>query len=262
MPLEKTEAIVLKAYNWSESSRTIILFSRRFGKLAVIDKGGRSIKSRRGRLMPFHRLEITYYTSRKSGGYISDSDILESFPLGAEGELGRLAYASAACELLHLLLPEEEQHEELYDYFVTYLQTMSRCSRLGLPAVFVTFFLRLLSFLGYHPSLGFCIGCNLKSELSTAADSRWSFSPERGGIVCSSCQRPGEYIISLTDHGLQQLLTMQSSSLEDASSITIGYDNAVLLIDLLTRFLQYHAAVGSDLKSLKFLEKLKRSKLS
>ena len=63
MALEKTEAVVLKAFNWSESSRTVLFFSRRFGRIALVDKGGRSFKSKRGRVTPFAKLEISFYQS-------------------------------------------------------------------------------------------------------------------------------------------------------------------------------------------------------
>jgi DNA repair protein RecO (recombination protein O) len=107
MSLEKTEAVVLKAFNWSESSRTIVFFSRRFGKLALIDKGGRSLKSKRGRIVAFATLEVTFYASHKeSPGYIRDVDPIATFSFDKEGTLGRLAYGSAGCELLHSLLPE------------------------------------------------------------------------------------------------------------------------------------------------------------
>ena len=109
MALEKTDAVVLRTFNWSESSRTVIFFTRNFGKMALVDKGGRSIKSKRGRIVSFTHMELTFYASEKeSNGYIRDVDTLKAFSFEKDGAVGRLAYGSAACELLNLLLPEEE----------------------------------------------------------------------------------------------------------------------------------------------------------
>jgi len=238
----------------------VVLFSRRFGRLALVDKGGRSLKARRGRILAYHLLEITFYSSRKGGGYVSDCVSLETFDFAPDGQLGRLAYAAAACELLNLLLPEEEPQEDLYGFFVTYLRIISRSPRLGLPAVFLAFYLRLLSLLGYHPSLGWCIGCG--NEIDPEEYERHLFfSPERGGLVCLSCQRPGEQYISLSKRGWEQLMTLQTSSLADAAAHQVGYGDAVILAEALTKFLQFHAGVGSALKSLTFLEKLKQTDL-
>ena len=52
---------------------------------------------------------------------------------------------------------------------------------------------------------------------------------------------------------------LQRASLDEAASLPIGYQKAAGLLDVLTRFLKYHAGLTSDLKSLAFLEKLKNS---
>jgi len=265
MALEKSEAIILKSFNWSESSRTVVFFSRNHGKLPLIDKGGRSVKSKRGRLLPYCRLNLLYYASRKEGsGYISGADIVESFSLEGDGALGRLAYGSAACELLYLLLSEFQEQEELYDLFVFFLRQIETAPKEGLPSLFLCFFLKLLSILGYHPSLGYCVECKRESgdkkglKINGAA---FLFSPERGGIVCSACQKVGQSYIGLSDTEAEMLARLQTSSLSIAAQEGIGYNEATRMTDVVARFLQYHAGSGSDLKSLSFLDKLKRSQM-
>ncbi len=263
MPLEKTEAVILKSFNWSESSRTIHFFTREYGRISLIDKGGRRIASRRGRLLPFTRLEVTFYQSKKeSAGYISDTTALETFSLDGDGELGRLAYASAACELLFMLLPEQEANPSLFGYFLSFLGKNSSTEKRFLPAVFVTFFMRLLSGLGFHPSVSFCSGCGKKSEEIEKSGSRILFSPERGGLICAACQKPGEYYIQLSGESTRLLGTLQRASLGEAETLPIGYEEATVLIEVLTKFLKYHSGMKSDLKSLEFLEKLKKSQFN
>jgi DNA repair protein RecO (recombination protein O) len=262
MPLEKSEALMLKAFNWSESSRTVVFFSRDFGKIALIDKGGRTFATKRGRLQPFALMELTYHQSeRTSRGYISDSDLIKLFDFEKEGTLGRLAYASAACELLNLLLPEEEPLPALFTYVLGFMEKVNVVEKRYLPSVFITFFLRLLSQLGYHPSLSYCIGCGKDfGEVEQLTDTVY-FSPERGGFVCPACQRLGEYYIGVSVGGFRLLMRLQTASLDEASAVQIGYQEAALVLEALTRFLSYQAGVASDLKSLEFLEKLKHSHL-
>ncbi len=267
MALEKTEAIILKSFNWSESSRTVVFFTRDHGLLALVDRGGRSLKARRGRLMPFARLEITFYSSqRETRGYISEVDLVEAFTFEKDGTLGRLAYASAACELLKLLLPEEDPLEDLYRYFLSYLKSVDLVDKTSLPGIFIAFFLRLLSQLGYHPSLAFCSVCGRSLEgLETSTGngrSEVAFYPEQGGLVCASCQSPGDYYIPLTRLGLDRLLALQRASLSEAAEITIGYNDAAGLLEALARFLNYQTGLNTDLKSLDFLEKLASTRLT
>lgn len=262
MPLEKTEAVILKAFNWSESSRTVVFLTRDYGRLALVDKGGRSINSKRGRLLPFARLELTFYSSeRESTGYIRDSESIEVFSFEKEGTLGRLAYGSAACELCNLLLPEEEAHPALYEYVASFFGHISRADRHALPALFIAFMLRTMSHLGFRPSLSFCAGCQKPAEQFVTNNKTVYFSPQRGGLICPSCETAGEYYIGLPAEGVRVLSVLQRSSLVEAASVGLGYETSALLLEALTKFLSYHAGVGGDLKSLEFLEKLKHSHL-
>lgn len=258
MSLDKTDAVVLKAYNWSESSRTVIFFTKDFGKIALFDKGGRSLKSKRGKIMPFAPLELTFYnTPKETAGYISDIDIQEIFSFEKDGSLGRLAYASAAAELLQLLLSEEEPHRQLYTYFVSYLQYMDRVEKQYLPAIFIAFFLRLLSQLGYHPSISYCIICN--KDIESIDGQAVLFGPDAGGSVCSTCQKAGEYYISLSTEMFKIFAILQTASLQEAASIPIGLSQVTQLQEALSRFISFQASVNCKLKSLAFIEKLKNS---
>ncbi len=260
MSLESSEGVVLKSFNWSESSRTVVFFTRRFGKLPLVDKGGRRITSRRGKLLPFALLDLAFYHSEKEArGYVRDIELLKHYELSGEGALGRLAYASAACELLHQLLPEEEPQEELYEYFISFLAMTDRIDRAGLPPLFVAFFLRVLSMLGYFPSLAYCVGCGKPIEELAEPGVQLNLVPIRGGIVCPACQKAGDYYIGLTFEHLKLLTMLQAASLSEAAHARVGYQPAAILLDALTRFLRYQIGSARDLKSLEFLEKLKNS---
>lgn len=262
MSLEKSEAILLKAFNWSESSRTVVFFSREFGKIALVDKGGRTLKSRRGRVMPFARLELTFYHSEKeTRGYIREIELVEAYAFEENGNLGRLAYASAAAELMNLLLPEEEPQPGLYAYFANFLNLLQNCDKTCLPSLFVAFYLRVLSQLGYHPSLSYCVGCGKELTKFTENKDRM-FAVERGGIVCPACQKPGDYYIGFSDDSLARLVALQTSSLSEAATIAIGFKEASRFMEALTKFLASQTGFKAELKSLAFIEKLKNSQLT
>ena len=262
MALDKSEAVILKMFNWSESSRTVVFFTRKFGKMALIDRGGRLLKSKRGRLLRFARLDLTLYNSQKeTSGYISDVEALRVFSLEKDGGLGRLAYGSAACELLYILLPESEQQSSLYSYFLSYLEKLEQVDKKYLPALFLTFLLRVMSQLGYHPSLAFCAGCSKNWSDMPQDEGKLLFSAQRGGLVCPSCQKPGEYYIGLSAGDVKSLTVLQRASLDEAAAVPMGYQGATFLIETLADFLKFHSGLLSELKSLEFLEKLKNTQL-
>jgi len=260
MALKTTEAVILKSFNWSESSRTVVLFTRDFGRLALVDKGGRRLNTKRGRLIPFARLEITFYSSEKeSSGYISDINLVQSFSLEEEGSLGRLAYASAGCELLFLLLSDEQPQPDLYRYFVSFLQYVETFNKQSLPSLFLTFFIHLLSYLGFQPSLSSCVGCGKNGADLYAKSSDIAFVPERGGIVCNTCLQPGDYYIPFSPESHTLLMALQVSPLARTVDIPMGYKETTQLLEALMKFVNFQSGINVELKSLEFLEKLKNN---
>ncbi len=254
MALYKAEGILLKQFPWSESSRTVVFFTDRFGKLALVDRGGRSFKSKRGRLAPFTRTELTFYNSEKqTRGSLSAADAIAAWSFSGEGDMGRLAFASAACELGLALLPEEEPHEELYAYLCRYLSALDTAPRSGLGGLFIAYVLRFMSMLGYHASLTFCATC--QSPLSPVDGLR--FGPAAGGLIDATCQGTQDRYIRLTANEAAALMRLQSTSLEDAVGVLLTFAEITRLTDCLTRFLQFHADLTTELQSIRWLDKLK-----
>ena len=226
-------------------------------------------------------MELTFYASEKeSNGYIRDVDPLKTFSFEKDGTVGRLAYGSAACEMLNLLLPEEEVQAGLFAYFVDFLSAVELADKRSLPALFLAFFLRMLSNLGYHPSLNHCASCGQQagsvaasrpnqvnsaqtgsSQAGSLAPEYIQFYPERGGILCSSCQTAADHYIRLSAAGFEQLVALQTASLTEAAALPIPYADTELLLEAMTKFMSFQTGLSSKIKSLEFLKKLKDTKL-
>lgn len=265
MPQLKSEGIVLKSVNWKEHSKIVTVFTDNAGRQSIVDRGGRSLKSRRGRLITFSRLELTWFKSERSGtGYISEVEPLENWQFEKEGTLGRLTFASAALELLHDLLPDDEPQEGLYHLTVQYLRQLDRIVRTAVIPIFLAYFLKLLSFLGYRPNFAGCISCARESSEIIFTNSNgatyYVFSPERGGLVCSACQIAGEYYIKLHPERLNKIYSLQTASLAESARTKLRLEEAEEILELLTGFTKYQTGTR-ELNSLKFLDKLKKTSL-
>jgi len=215
--------------------------------------------------MTFSRLDIAYFKSDKSGtGYVAETEPVETFLFEQEGTLGRLTFASAVMELLYELLPRDEPQEELYNLTISYIRLVNTKSKASVIPVFLCYFLRLLSLLGYRPNFSGCIACGKEKSKTSINNSNggrfFLFSPERGGLVCSSCQIAGEYYIKLQSDRLDIVNSLQTASLIEAAEIRFRLEEAEEILELLIGFLKYQTD-SKDLKSLQFLEKLKRTNL-
>lgn len=139
---------VLHTYPYKETSLIAEVFSRRFGRVALLARGARRPRSAmRGVLLSFHPLRLTWSASTELGNLI-----------GAEwaGALQPLAGQGLMCgfylnELVLRLLPRDDPHEALFDAYAEALRRLSHAE--PYPAVLRGFEKRLLAELGYAPLL-------------------------------------------------------------------------------------------------------------
>ena len=139
---------MLHSYPYKETSLIVEALTRRFGRIGLLARGARRPRSAmRGVLLAFHPLRLSWSGSAELGTLV-----------GAEWAGGQpgLAGIGLMCgfylnELLLRLLPREDPHEQLFDYYAASL------ARLALgedpAAVLRAFERRLLVELGYAPPL-------------------------------------------------------------------------------------------------------------
>jgi len=266
MSLHKTEGLILKSANWSESSQTITIFTPDMGKISLNIKGSRRLNGKRGRPLKFARLEINcYMRDGAESGHLSDIEPLEVFLFERDGQLGRLTFAAAAVELLDNLLTASDPQGSVYQITLSFLRMTDRIDKKRLPGLFAGYILRLISLLGYRPNLVGCVNCGREIQtVETAQDNngRHFFSAERGGIVCDQCRGTAvteNRMIALSETERFHFLKILESSLEEASHIPISLKELNILMNLITALLKFHAGTFRGLKSLDFLDKLSRA---
>lgn len=109
----KVTAIVLKRSNFSEADKMLTVFSKEKGKMSLVAKGVRRIKSRRApHLEPLNEVEIVY---RKKIISEAKSSFRNKFSLKS------LGFALYASEIIDKLLPDEQPHEDIYELLNTLL---------------------------------------------------------------------------------------------------------------------------------------------
>ena len=166
---------VLHTYAYKETSLIVEVFSRRFGRVALLARGARRPRSAmRGVLLAFQPLRLSWSASAELGNLI-----------GAEwaGALQPLAGQGLMCgfylnELVLRLLPRDDAHEQLFDWYGIALQRLS--SQEQPSAVLRSFERRLLAELGYAPLLD-------RDSASQPIDPQalYVYEPERGPVRAS-----------------------------------------------------------------------------
>ncbi|MCX7856735.1 MAG: DNA repair protein RecO [Deltaproteobacteria bacterium] len=239
MGLVKDQAIVLKKLSYGESDRIVHLFTRTFGKISGIAKGGnKSIRRFMNTLEPLRIIEIEYFDNRMKGlSKIQNAYVLEDFQ-GIEKDFRKFSVATFFMEVADRLTKEKEPNPRLFQILCSTYRELKNTE--------VTFqkILRLLldslEVLGFLPNFKTCVHCN--REVSNG--NKRFFSNQKGGILCETCART-----NLHKTYSPELLTF-FSHLEISELKDEGY--LALAFEIIENFIRYHLDV--EFKSFKFIK--------
>jgi DNA repair protein RecO (recombination protein O) len=175
---------VLHTYPYKETSLIVEVFSRRFGRVALLARGARRPRSAmRGVLLSFHPLRLTWSASAELGNLINAEWAGALQPLAGQG----LMCGFYLNELLLRLLPRDDPHELLFDHYHAALSRLSAAQ--DSSGVLRAFEKRLLGELGYAPLLD-------RDAASRPIDPErmYVYEPERGPSL-SNASRSGQLVV-------------------------------------------------------------------
>ena len=163
---------VLHTYPFKETSLVVELFSLQFGRIAAVAKGARRPHSAmRGMLQSFQML---------SGAWSGKNELKTLHSLDWNAGLTLIKGEALMCgfymnELLLRLLPREDAHESLFEYYANALQTLSNGA--DLATTLRRFELKLLQEMGYAVPL-------LQDENDVAIDTHKTYRYEAEFGAC------------------------------------------------------------------------------
>ncbi len=124
---EKTEGIVIRMADFSETSRVVEFFTRDFGKISVLAKGAKRLKSSfEAALDLLTRCQIVFlHKSTNSLDILTEAKLVSRFRPGARDVNGHYAGLYVA-ELLHLCSEPFDPHPPWYDSAVCTLDRLQQ----------------------------------------------------------------------------------------------------------------------------------------
>ncbi|MEX0824754.1 MAG: DNA repair protein RecO [Pirellulaceae bacterium] len=233
MPMEQTDAIVLRTIEFSESSLIVTLMTRDFGKVSGLAKGARRPKSAfEGSLDLLAVCRVVLL--RKSSDaldLITESKLQRRFRVAERGQttlterLQRLYGGYYVAEMVRHWTDEGDPHPDLFDLTERTIGQIDGDAEL---ATTVTFFeLQALRILGLAPRTDRCADCG--GEIIAA--SRVAFGLQAGGVLCTVCaakHRQTVVIRRAVLERIQSLLEQQPAAPRRIESEIYGELRAVL----------------------------------
>jgi DNA repair protein RecO (recombination protein O) len=180
MPIECTEAIVLRSLPVGEQDKLVILFSRDKGLLRGRAKGARKFGNRFGSsLEPMSHVKVFYYEKeRQDLVTISQCDLIESF-LDLQADFNTSCVLSYWAELAEEFYPARVKEEPLFRLLLACLKALAGGGDRHLLSRYYEVWLLRLS--GLLPDSNRCLRCR-----HSLAGTIW-LSPKRDGFYCDRC---------------------------------------------------------------------------
>lgn len=245
----RTEGLVIRGYRMSESSKVSLIYTRESGKIRVAARGARRPKSKFGAsLEPITLGSFVYYRrENRELQTLSEADILYAFP-GIKQDYDRIAYASAVCDLLNSMTPDEDRNALLYSVTVDTLRWLETVPKDAVEVPLWYYELHAAAALGYRPHLSGCVRCSAKVPEGTV-----SFSPSLGGTLCGRCGTQGQRLRRSTVDFLEHLQTRLPQNVDLSGFRTEARAEAR---QALRQFLDYHIPDRQRVRAFDFLDRL------
>lgn len=185
MSNEKTTGLVIRLADFSESSRVVTFFTRDFGKISCIAKGGKRLKGPFETALDLLAESGLVFLRKSSGGLdiLTECQLMARFRPPARN-LNCLYGGYYVAELLAGLTEEYDPHPILYDEAVTTLRRLMMEPDFRWPVL--RFEVVMLREIGQLPDFRACLACG-----KTVADhTDFVFWVSQGGLLCPNCRQP------------------------------------------------------------------------
>ena len=229
----QTQAIVLKRFDFRETSQIVTFFTRDYGKVSGILKGIRKDHKKFGSTVDkFSVNDIVYYTHRDSDLHLVSQCDLRSFFFKIRKDMKRTLAASYMVELVDAIMPVEEKNIDVYHLMIEYLNLLEDVDDVSKLVHALQIKILLLS--GFRPFLDSCVICQKKMT------AKMQFSMKLGGLLCEDCRANDHAAMALSRGTVASLLHIERYALKNILRLKLTALTRKELKFVLNNFLVYH----------------------
>lgn len=232
----RLEAIILQRQPFRESDTRVVVMSRERGKLELVARGTRKIRSKlAGHLEPISLVEMMAVRGRRYD-YVGSAISREAF-VAIKEDLDKLTVVGQVISILMRLVKFGERDEKLFALLTDYLTFFNQTGKANHRFITGAFYLRLLGLLGYQPDAYACADCGEK----IMPGNENFFDARLGGIICGKCRsRKGmnERIMPVSDDVIKIVRYSQQADWQDLPKLKISDKLTVEFSGLVNAFLR------------------------
>ncbi|MBU1090678.1 MAG: DNA repair protein RecO [Candidatus Omnitrophica bacterium] len=247
MPIQKTEAIVIRKRDFRETSIIANFYSKDFGKLSGILKGIRAEPGKfASSLESFSYNEIIFYPKANSALHlVSQCDLRDNFD-SIRANVIKTGICSIMMELLDAIMPAEDKNEEVFNLSIDCLRELSSTN--NPHKVLNIFKIKILALSGFKPHFDSCVVCGDRVL------GQCKFSLTLGGLLCDKCYSKDLSSRVIFRGTVASILHIEKNDFKKILNLGMNPQIKKELDLILESFLNFH--LGKELKSQRVLSKL------
>ena len=228
-----TSGIILQIENYRESDKLLTFYSKDLGKIIILARGARKIKSKLvGLCQPFTLLHLVIAPG-KNFYHLIDGRAREIFS-GISQDFAKINTANFLLGMVDRLVKREKKDKKIFALVVKTLKVLDS-SEEKTKILACAFILKLLSFLGYQPEIRACLVCG-KRVFEEAV-----FDFERGGLVCQRCRRHSQSEVKVSLETLSLLQDLLHKKYAFLEARPVKDENLIQAKKIIEKFLAWTA---------------------
>ncbi len=240
-----SDAITLRAIPYSETSLISRIYTKDYGKVALMAKGARRSKTGLSAILePTNLISTTYfYKDNRNMQTIKEASFIDSYS-SMKNNFTALNYGLAVVEILDKTSHDNDPVPILFRLANSVLCQFNSAD-VNHDNIFGFFLYQFALRQGFKPEIHTCANCN--TALSTA-----SFDSRSGELSCNNCNRHSQF--SIEEEALHLLSEWNCKHIQEIAHQKTETKPIKHSIQFLLLFLKYHIEGMQHIKSLNTLE--------
>lgn len=251
MSIQRTEAVILRSIPFGETSKIVTALTRDHGKVSLIARGARDVKSKYGgSLELFTHVQVIFYEREtRDMQYLSDVAVIDPF-LRIRDDLPLTYTALSIIEICQRAVHGNETTKDLFDASIQALKMIEENPKRAMMAL-ITFLVLAADHLGFRLD----VTCDLCPDV--LSHDTLGFNIEKGCLSCEACPTARRSLVGhipLSKEAAavlgQVIRTRGMGILNVAMSPSAGRE----LFNSLVKHLQYHVEELQGLQAIRYVK--------
>ena len=176
-----SEALILNTHFYGDTSLICNLFTKEYGRLSIISRGARTLKSpNRAILQPAQFIDLHYYYKPGRNMQILKEASINKHFFAIHKNYKKIILSYNIIDIINQICKTENPNKIIFRLVKSVLDKIDICADSNIELYYIFFQLQLLKYLGYQPIIENCTQCGVLLQ-----SAQYSFN--LGQLTCPGC---------------------------------------------------------------------------